>query len=388
MNRCVICDGKLEYIHTPKKSNIGLQILICIVCGFVQSKKNLDDSFFQNKKNIESNKIEYLSCDSDYSEGRVGKQQMVNDAKKIIQNNISLLTKNPTVLDMSSARGHFIEYISQYSPIEITGFEQDKYMVESYIDTNKFNILNIDYRDYDKNKFFDLIYSCHTLEHYSNPIQYFEFINNHLHEDGLLLLDVPNLDVVNTGLALDDYFYDKHRTYFEKRILEYIFSLFSMEIIDEIESRSTLVLLVKKVLKIKKTELPDGNYDFNKLNIEKYLKNLNENRKNSVNVVKLINKEISRKNNNKIIFYGAGRLFDALIKYGGLPAKDIDYLIDNHLSTATDQIHGIKLFNENLLDKIQDGIIFICAKSSSNEIYENLIKNYNNKKIIKIDEYF
>lgn len=161
-----------------------------------------------------------------------------------------------------------------------------------------------------------------------------------------------------------------------------------MEIIDEIESRSTLVLLVKKVLKIKKTELPDGNYDFNKLNIEKYLKNLNENRKNSVNVVKLINKEISRKDNNKIIFYGAGRLFDALIKYGGLPAKDIDYLIDNHLSTATDQIHGIKLFNENLLDKIQDGIIFICAKSSSNEIYENLIKNYNNKKIIKIDEYF
>ena len=51
MNRCVICDGKLEHTHTPKKSNIGLQILICKVCGFVQSKKNLDESFFQNKKN-------------------------------------------------------------------------------------------------------------------------------------------------------------------------------------------------------------------------------------------------------------------------------------------------------------------------------------------------
>ena len=83
-----------------------------------------------------------------------------------------------------------------------------------------------------------------------------------------------------------------------------------------------------------------------------------------------------------------GRLFDALIKYGNLPIKDIDYLIDNHLSTATDQIHGIKLFNENLLDKIDDGIIFICAKSSSNEIYDNLIQKHINMKIIKIDEYF
>ena len=180
MNRCVICGGKLEHIHTPKKSNIGLQILICKVCGFVQSKKNLDDSFFKNKKNKESNKIQYLSCDSDYSEGRVGKQQMVNDAKNIIQNNKSLLTKNPCVLDMSSARGHFIEYISQYSPKEIVGFEQDKYMIKSYKDIDNFNILNIDYRDYKENKIFDLIYSCHTLEHYSNPIQYFEFIVNHL----------------------------------------------------------------------------------------------------------------------------------------------------------------------------------------------------------------
>ena len=366
MNRCVICGGKLEHIHTPKKSNIGLQILICKVCGFVQSKKNLDDSFFQNKKK-ESNKIQYLSCDSDYSEGRVGKQQMVNDAKNIIQNNKSLLTKNPCVLDMSSARGHFIEYISQYSPKEIVGFEQDKYMIKSYKDIDNFNILNIDYRDYKENKIFDLIYSCHTLEHYSNPIQYFEFIVNHLHKDGLLLVDVPNLDMLNTGLALDDFFYDKHRTYFEKRILKYIFSLFSMEIIDEIESRSTLVL-VKKVLKTKKPKLPDGNYDFNKLNINKYLKNLSKNRKKSRNVIRLINDEISTKQNSKIIFYGAGRLFDALIKYGNLPITDIDYLIDNHLSTATDQIHGIKLFNENLLDKIDDGIIFICAKSSSNEI--------------------
>lgn len=388
MNRCVICDGKLEHIHTPKKSNIGLQILICKVCGFVQSKKNLDDSFFQNKKNKESNKIQYLSCDSDYSEGRVGKQQMVNDAKNIIQNNKSLLTKNPCVLDMSSARGHFIEYISQYSPKEIVGFEQDKYMVKSYKDVDDFNILNIDYRDYKENKIFDLIYSCHTLEHYSNPIQYFEFIVNHLHKDGLLLVDVPNLDMLNTGLALDDFFYDKHRTYFEKRILKYIFSLFSMEIIDEIESRSTLVFLVKKVLKTKKPKLPDGNYDFNKLNINKYLKNLSKNRKKSRNVVRLINDEISTKQNSKIIFYGAGRLFDALIKYGNLPIKDIDYLIDNHLSTATDQIHGIKLFNENLLDKIDDGIIFICAKSSSNEIYDNLIQKHSNIKIIKIDEYF
>lgn len=388
MNRCVICGGKLEHIHTPKKSNIGLQILICKVCGFVQSKKNLDDSFFQNKKNKGSNKIQYLSCDSDYSEGRVGKQQMVNDAKNIIQNNKSLLKKNPCVLDMSSARGHFIEYISQYSPKEIVGFEQDKYMIKSYKDIDNFNILNIDYRDYKDNKIFDLIYSCHTLEHYSNPIQYFEFIVNHLHKDGLLLVDVPNLDMLNTGLALDDFFYDKHRTYFEKRILKYIFSLFSMEIIDEIKSRSTLVFLVKKVLKTKKPKLPDGNYDFNKLNINKYLKNLSKNRKKSRNVIRLINDEISTKQNSKIIFYGAGRLFDALIKYGNLPIKDIDYLIDNHLSTATDQIHGIKLFNENLLDKIDDGIIFICAKSSSNEIYDNLIQKHSNMKIIKIDEYF
>tara|TARA_Y100000768_G_C23988651_1_gene690603 strand:- start:3509 stop:4672 length:1164 start_codon:yes stop_codon:yes gene_type:complete len=386
MLNCKICLGKIQHIHTPKKSKINLKIFICSNCGFVQSQKEQKQIKDKNKEN--KNTINFLSSDSDYSETRVGKQQMLPNTIKVLERNKNYMVSNPKILDMSSARGHFLEYISQYSNNDIVGFEQDNYMSESYRQTKKYKILNIDYRDYKEKETFDLIYSCHTLEHYSDPIMYLSFVSNHLNSDGLFLVDVPNLDKVNNGLVLDDFFYDKHRTYFEKRILRYLFSLFCLDIVDMFESNSSLIVLARKSKEKNSIGIPEENYTINKSNIDKYLQTLSQNRNQSPHVIHKINKEIKKYSDSPIIFYGAGRLLDGLIKYGDLKVQQIDYLVDNYLFTATKKVHGLDLYNEKVLKNIKNGLIFICAKSSSQEIYESLIRNYKFKKIIKIVDYF
>ena len=63
---CTICASATELIYEAKNSIVGIQILICKVCGFVQSQKTHLSAEFQGLPAINS-----LSCDADYSPIRV-----------------------------------------------------------------------------------------------------------------------------------------------------------------------------------------------------------------------------------------------------------------------------------------------------------------------------
>ena len=47
---CNICEGETKDLHSPKNSKIGLKIIICFKCGFVQSTKNTDSDQRNNNK--------------------------------------------------------------------------------------------------------------------------------------------------------------------------------------------------------------------------------------------------------------------------------------------------------------------------------------------------
>ena len=117
---CGICKSTTELIHSPKKSLVGLQILICTNCGFVQSEKDNPDTMFQGSPIISS-----LSCDADYSPIRVGKQQMTNiDVQNIEELNLPSIEKFD-FLDMASARGHFARWASGVSQKEVVCLEPE-----------------------------------------------------------------------------------------------------------------------------------------------------------------------------------------------------------------------------------------------------------------------
>ena len=57
-----------------------------------------------------------------------------------------------------------------------------------------------------KNKF-DLIYSCHSLEHYSDPEKKLVWMYENLKYNKYLYLEVPNPKIISQTKNVDEYFF-------------------------------------------------------------------------------------------------------------------------------------------------------------------------------------
>ena len=214
--KCNFCKGtELSDCYEPKKSKINLLIQVCKSCGLVQAKYDSGTYEAINDRSYnESAQINKISCDADYSEIRVGKQQMAQKPFNVLAKHASTSEIN-NVLDMRSARGDFaLAALSALDLSYIYCIEQDSYMSKDYKNDSRIKLHSGKYRDFNVDRQFDLVYSCHTLEHYRDPDSNLGFIANQLRDGGYLYLDVPNLGSIADGDHFDDFFYDKHLFYF------------------------------------------------------------------------------------------------------------------------------------------------------------------------------
>lgn len=370
---CNFCtSSNLEKIYTPINSKINLDIHICCDCGLVQS--SYDVSSYEKSNNTLETKFKNLDCDAGYSEIRVGKQQMAHyifDALKTL--NIDFNPKK--VLDMKSARGHFaLQALEHFNLDSIDCIEEDDYMTKTYKDNPKINIYNKKYHTY-LEKDYDLVYSCHTLEHYQNPTKYLKFIRTLLKDDGMFYIDVPNINNIDHQFNIDEFFYDKHLYYYDTQtLLDYIQSL-GFTLLNQCSTPQNIGLLFKKS-KINTTYPQNNQYNKNKKLISNYKLNI------SLNRDKLSNLNLVFENKNNLIF-GCGRPLDAFIKYSNLNLDNFDFLVDDFLSEITQTLYNKPLYNSSVLDKIQVDNVLLLVKHPS-EILLNRFKG--NPNIIFLSE--
>ena len=377
--KCDLCSSDTETIYRPKKSQIGLQILICKRCGFVQSQKcelNAQDS-----SNFE---IEALSCDSDYSPIRVGKQQMTNsDIKNVESCNLDRISSFD-FLDMASARGHFATWALTKTLKDVTCLEPDEYMVDTYLDNNRIRLHIGDYREFELLGQFDFIYSCHTLEHFRSPTQYLGFVHSHLNANGYLYLNVPNLAGILEVTALDDFFYDKHRVYFDPEILISILRNLGFEMVASWVDSACIRYLVRKTEKLEKINYP-SDYEKNRKLILDYISSLNTSRKNLPRLVNILNAKLDP-HSTKIIL-GCGRMLDAIISYGKLDLSQFDFLVDNYLGLATKKLYSRNLYTLDDLPAIPGDIQFLVVSRTSNaELGARISKLFPHAKVLYFTE--
>lgn len=377
--KCDLCSSDTETLYRPKKSQIGLQILICTQCGFVQSQKLELNA--QNSSNFE---IEALSCDSDYSPIRVGKQQMTKlDIKNIEGCNLDCISSFD-FLDMASARGHFAAWALTKTFKDVTCLEPDEYMVETYLGDNRIRLQIGDYREVELLGQFDFIYSCHTLEHFRSPTQYLDFVHSHLNANGYLYLNVPNLTGILQVTALDDFFYDKHRVYFDPETLMSILRNCGFEMVTSWVDSACIRYLVRKAEKPEKIDYP-LNYEKNRKLILEYTRSLNTSRENLPRLVNLLSAQLDPYS-TKIIL-GCGRMLDAIISYGKLDLSQFDFIVDNYLGLATKKLYSRNLYTLDNLPAIPGDIQFlVVARTSNFELGATISKRFPHAKVIYFSE--
>ena len=112
---------------------------------------------------------------------------------------IAHYTKGRNLLEIGSSWGYFL-YQAQLHGFNATGIELSDTRRKYGIDNLKVNV----FKDIDdvKSKKFDLIYSSHTLEHFTDISTIFSKLSNCLKVGGKLILEVPNFDWLFIGESI------------------------------------------------------------------------------------------------------------------------------------------------------------------------------------------
>ena len=369
---CNFCSStNIDNVYTPIKSKVDLKINLCKDCGLVFGSFN-DELYEKSNITPPNAKFNHLSCDANYSDIRVGKQQMVN---YIFDALIGYPLSKPInkVLDIRSARGHFaLKALKYFNLDSIDCIEEDDYMTVTYDNDPCINIFRDKYYNLDTDYEYDLIYSCHTLEHYSNPTKVLKFIKSKLSQDGLFYIDVPNIDNIDHNFNIDEFFYDKHLFYYDCDVLSSYIESLGLELIFKQTTSQNIGLLFKNSI-AEKTYPIINQYEKNLKLINDYSSNIENNRNKLAKIGEDLNQQFSNTKNNVII--GCGRPLDTFIQYGNLDLNNFEYLVDDYLTSITDTLYNKPLNNSNILNEISPDMVLLLVKHPTAKLLELITKN-------------
>ncbi len=373
---CNFCNlNSLVEIYDVPESTRDTVVMVCDACGLVQSK--------QTKEKPKKRKIS-TSSGADWGNIRHSKSLRLNLAQNIL--NQFLVWKNITnVLDIGSSRGDFVKWIHKDHPrMKITALEPDSTIVDSYkslpikLHIKKYEDVNLPLCS------FDLVYLCHTLEHVEYASHLLKTVHSIIRDGGFLYLEVPNIQVIMDPDIVEEFFIDKHTFHFSPEPLLTFLEILNFKLIHQTINSTNISLLLqksktKRQLFFKKNS---GIILSTKHMIAQYVTTLRKNRGKLKNIAEKLYEFMGKQ---RVVFWGGGRIFDALVRYGGLKTDRLAGIIDQYLSKLVPEVHGIKLQGPELLRLSPPDVVVILAKSSADEI-EQEVRRYGVRHVIKFKD--
>ena len=230
----------------------------------------------------------------------------------------------------------------------------------------------------DKHNKIDLIYSANTLTHISNLKDVFRSISYILSDNGVLIVEDPSLLECIKKNSYDQ-FYNEHIYLFSAISVSLFLKTFNLEIFD-IKNLDThggsLRYYIKKVTNkkltisnnVSKQIKKEKKFGLNKLSTYKKFGESAQRSKNDL--LKIFDR--LKKENKKIIGYGATAKASTVLNYCNIDNKTIDYFVDTTPDKSNRFIPGknikIKKYKKTLLDNVD--YIYLGAWNFKNEIFK------------------
>jgi SAM-dependent methyltransferase len=361
---CDFCgQDSLSFVYAPERSTRGLTVHLCGHCGLVQSLPRIDRTAARHEAAV--------SGGADWGNVRYGKGFRTRQAMDALAPYANFEEKL-AVLDVGSNRGRFAEAILNAAPnARLVAVEPDERYAQLCGSLPRTELIQA---RIEKTALagagFDIVHSCHTIEHLAAPFAALQDHARVLKDGGLLVIDAPNTALLGSDDILEEWFIDKHLYHFSARTLTRMIAAAGFTILTPPDDKDAINLLIvaRKNGAVPQTQIAADPAEV--LSAQSLMKRYAVTRAQNCAALDRAAREISGLKPRRIAVWGAGRLFDALVLTGGLDPKMLTLLIDAHLIAHMPDRHGMTLSPPEALKNTPVDVIVVMSRGFAGEIVE------------------
>ncbi|HEU0096979.1 MAG TPA: class I SAM-dependent methyltransferase [Rhizomicrobium sp.] len=357
---CDFCGhDSLQYAYTPDGGTRGLMVYVCAHCGLTQSAPRIARTGDRHAAAV--------SGGADWGNVRYGKGFRTRQALDAIARHADL-NASLAVLDVGSNRGSFARALLDAAPrAALTALEPDERYADSSAGLERTELVQArtEYTHFDDVRF-DIVHSCHTIEHLGEP---FAALIDHarvLKDGGLLVIDAPNTALLGGEDIVEEWFIDKHLFHFSARTLARMIEAAGFTIIEQNDPADAINLLFVA----RKTGIPNTVIAADPAEAVQALAliaSYQKTRAHNLAALSAAAREISALAPRRVALWGAGRLFDLLVREGGFDPATLSLLIDANLKKHMDSRHGVALSTPDDLAGNAD-VVVVMSRMFADEI--------------------
>jgi len=357
---CDLCErDALEPIYAPERSSRGLRVHLCGNCGLLQSLPRVDRT---------ERAAAAVSAGPDWGNVRYGKGFRTKNALDALRRHVDLASAF-AVLDVGSNRGSFARALLDAAPnSQLMAVEPDERVAGTCAGLPRTQLIEerIENVALESGRF-DVVHSCHTIEHLGDPARTLADHHRVLKAGGLLILDAPNTALLASEDIVEEWFIDKHLYHFSERTLSRMVEAAGFSIIEhpDFRDRSNLFLVARKNGRKPSVAGSDvQEVEYARQSIDVYVAN----RSRNLSALTLVAAELVSLLPRRMAMWGAGRLFDSLVTYGKFDASQLSLLVDKHLQAHVAERHGCTLTGPERLADTKPGVVVVMSRDFANEI--------------------
>jgi 2-polyprenyl-3-methyl-5-hydroxy-6-metoxy-1,4-benzoquinol methylase len=365
--KCNHCENTLgKPVYTPLNSNRNSQVYICEICGLCQTKQNVNPKLGSGS----------LTSDAGYGNVRRAKGVRLDTQKINLRKILSNLPRNAKVLDVGSSRGQFLKWCEEnFKNLKFYGIEPDERFAETNLgESTIVEVARLLDSKIVKETKFDFIFCNHTLEHFDDAKLNLELLRNIIREDGILWIDVPNLEGIKDPMGVEEFFLDKHTFHFEPNTLKNMLKTVGFQIVENYSDFLNLAISLRPAT-------PQKSFKYSASHtFEDFVayKNLLEH--NRANMSKVARKIEAIPN---VGIYGAGRILDALVRHGKFNHQEFE-IADRYLWESAETI-GINIQDPSFVNWASFDTVVILARSSQEQI-KDWLRSKNVSNFVTLDQ--
>ncbi len=357
---CEFCQrAALDCVYLPEHSTRGLKVYLCRHCGLVQSLPRIARA---------TRAPAAVSSGADWGNVRYGKGFRTKAALDALSRHADL-SGPVSLLDVGSNRGSFARAFLAAAPqAGIVAVEPDERFAASCAQLERTELIHARIEDVAlETDRFDIVHSCHTIEHLADPMRALADHWRCLKPDGLLVLDAPNLVLIGGDDILEEWFIDKHLYHFTARTLGRMLEASGFTIVQQPDPADLVnVLFVARKNGSKQDVIASDPQEVARA--EDLFAAYVTGRARNLAALTQITAELASIGNKRIAMWGAGRLFDSLVIHGRFNAASLALLIDTHLKAHVGERHGVRLAMPDELDTAQPDVIVVMSRGFAGEI--------------------